>query len=264
MKAKLEKVTLLDQNNLENVKNMLGKALNNGKTLLIIGACSADYIGRARSELTIGDRILIVKSDRSVLLHRPKSYKPVNWQPPGSIVNIFIEENDLVVKCVREKPRETLIVRFSEIYTVAILDLEDEGEFSLYASEEDMRKAILRNPAIVEEGLKPVSLERPVRSGFIDVEAIDKNGNIVVIEIKRKAADVDAALQLARYVRDLEKVRGIGKVRGIVVAPRATAEFRRLARSLGIEFKPLSPKRCLEILYGVKEKKETTLDEFIS
>ncbi|HDM23782.1 endonuclease NucS [archaeon] len=264
MEEKLKRVTLLDTSNIENLKNMLGKALNDGRTLLIVGACSADYIGRARSELTIGDRILIIKSDRSVLLHRPRSYKPVNWQPSGSIVNISSKEGRLVIKCIRERPRETLIVKFSEIYTAAILNLEDEGVFSLYASEEDMRKAILKNPDIVEEGLKPVSFERPVTSGFIDIEAIDKNGNIVVIEIKRRTADIDTALQLARYVKDLEKIKGVGKVRGIVVAPRATTEFKRLARSLGIEFKPLSPKRCLEILYGTEEKREITLDEFIS
>lgn len=65
------------------------KIVNDGfekhKTLLLIGNCWVDYQGRASSTLGLGERIIIIKEDKALLVHRPRGYEPVNWMPGGKV-----------------------------------------------------------------------------------------------------------------------------------------------------------------------------------
>jgi len=226
--------------------------------IIIAGNCWVDYQGRARSTLNPGERILIIKEDGSVLVHRPKGYEPVNWQPPGCIFHSDLREDIFLIKAVRRKPRETLQIFFDEIYFLAAMSLVDEGEFSLYASEEDMQEAIMIQPSLVEDGLHPITYEKKVEPGFIDVYGIDKNGRMVVIEIKRRTAGKEAALQLSKYVDSLKNVVN-REIRGILVAPKIAKGVQKLLLTLGLEFKRLDPKKCAEIL---KKRKARSLEDF--
>jgi RecB family endonuclease NucS len=137
---------------------------------------------------------------------------------------------------------------------VAALSLVDSGEFSLYASEEDMQRTVLAMPRLVEEGFKPISYEKHIEPGFVDVYGVDAEGRFVVVEIKRKTAGKEAALQLARYVK---AIRGMvnREVRGILAAPNIAKGVQRLLASLGLDYKALDPKKCAEILQRSKTKK---------
>lgn len=242
----------------EQAAETIKTAISGRKMLIIAGNCWVDYRGRASSTLNPGERVLIIKEDGSVLVHRTKGYEPVNWQPPGCIFHTSWKNNVVLIKAIRRRPHETLAVYFDRIYLLAVLGLVDKGEFSLYASEEDMQKAILLQPSIVEEGLKPIVYEKKVEPGFIDVYAADKNGKLVVIEIKRKTAGKDAALQLAKYVDSLRKTV-TRDVRGILVAPQIAKGVQKILTTLGLEFKQLDPRRCAEI---VKEKETKKLIDF--
>jgi len=248
----LEKPTI--EKTLEAVKS----ALSRQRMIIIAGNCWVDYHGRARSTLDPGERILIIKEDGSVLVHRPKGYEPVNWQPSGCIFHSGLRENIFFIKAVRRKPRETLQIFFDEIYFLAALSLVDEGDFSLYASEEDMQEAIKIQPSLVEEGLRPITYEKKVEPGFIDVYGVDKNGRMVVIEIKRRKAGKEAVLQLSRYVNSLRSTVN-REVRGILVAPRIAKGVQKLLMTLGLEFKSLDPKKCAEIL---EKRKAKSLEDF--
>jgi len=238
---------------------IIREGIANRKVVLIVGRCSVDYSGRASSRLEPGDRLIIIKEDGSVLVHRPKGYEPVNWQPPPCLFETHVDEDVLVVRAIRQRPRESLRMRFSRIYLLSVMDLTDSGEFSLYASEEDMQRAILVRPSIVEEGLKLITYEKKVEPGFIDLYGVDKDGRMVVIEIKRKTAGKEAAIQLARYVESVKKAVN-REVRGILVAPRLAKGVQRTLISLGLDFKPLDPKRCAEIL---KKTETRRLLEFL-
>lgn len=233
-------------------------ALSRRRIIIIAGNCWVDYQGRARSTLNPGERILIIKEDGSVLVHRPKGYEPVNWQPPGCIFHSDLREDIFLIKAVRRKPRETLQIFFDEIYFLAAMSLVDEGEFSLYASEEDMQEAIMIQPSLVEDGLHPITYEKKVEPGFIDVYGIDKNGRMVVIEIKRRTAGKEAVLQLSKYVDSLKNVVN-REIRGILVAPKIAKGVQKLLLTLGLEFKRLDPKKCAEIL---KKRKARSLEDF--
>jgi RecB family endonuclease NucS len=233
--------------NLTEAEKIAKEAVSQHKTLLVIGNCSVHYQGRARSELEPGERILIIKQDGSLLVHRSVGYEPVNWQPPGCVFHTQTRGSVLEIHAVRQKPAESVRVLFDRIQMVSALSLEDSGEFSLYASEENMQKAILQKPSLLEEGFKPISYEKKVEPGFVDVYGVDRNGRLVVVEIKRKKAGKEAAIQLAKYI-DAVKSKADREVRGILAAPSIAKEVQRTLETLGLEFRPLDPKKCAETL----------------
>jgi len=233
------------------------EAVSQRQTLMIVGRCQVHYSGRAKSKLEPGERTLLIKQDGSILIHRPSGYEPVNWQPSGCIFHVSSTNSMLEIKAVRQNPSETVRVSFYRIALLAAISLIDEGEFSLYASESDMQKAILLKPSIIEEGFKPISYEKKVEPGFVDVYGVDKDGKLVVVEIKRKAAGKEAVLQLARYL-DAIRQKTDREVRGILAAPDIGKDVQRLLASLRLEYKAVDPKKCANVLVKTETRKLET------
>ena len=202
--------------------------------------------------------MLVIKADGAVLVHRPVGYEPVNWQPAGSNFHVHVKENQLEIRGVRQKPRESVTLTFDSVFMISSLNLVDSGEFTLNASEYDMHKAVLLKPSLLEEGFKPISYEKHIEPGFVDIYGEDKNGKLVVIEVKRKTAGKEAALQLARYI-DAVKTKANRELRGVLAAPSLGKDVQRLLATLGLEFKALDPKKCAEVL---KKTSTTKLETF--
>lgn len=235
-------------------ERVVKEELSQRKTLLLIGSCWVDYKGRANSRLELGERVVMIKEDGSVLVHRPSGYEAVNWQPPGCIFHSSAKDGVLLITAIRRAPAESLRIHFNGLYLIAAMKLRDTGEFSLYASEEDMQKAVLMKPSLIERGFKPISFEKKVEPGFVDVYGVDSEGKLVVVEIKRKAAGRDAALQLSRYVKAVERIAN-RDVRGVLAAPDMTKGTQKLLATLDLAFKPLDPRKCAEILHESKIRK---------
>jgi RecB family endonuclease NucS len=230
------------------------EAFTQHRTLIVVGRCWVHYVGRATSRLEKGERILIVKADGSVMIHRSVGYEPVNWMPGGSVIfRVQAKDGVLEIRAVRRKPPESVSVFFDQIGLVYSARLRDSATFSLHASEEDMQKALLLKPELLEEGLRIISYEKKVEPGFVDVYGVDANGKLVVVEIKRKTAGKEAVLQLARYI---EAIRGKAdrEVRGILVAPSIARDVQRLLATLGLEYKHLDPRKCAETLGRIETK----------
>ncbi len=255
------KTLVLAQPTLSEAALLIEKAFAQRRTLIVAGECHVHYVGRASSTLEPGERLLIIKADGSLLVHRPIGYEPVNWQPSGSIFHVKVNnENNLEVHAVRQKPRENVKIQFSNVLMVSSLSLNDAGEFLLYASEDDMHKAILLKPSLLEEGFKPISYEKKVEPGFVDVYGVDKDGKLVVVEVKRKTAGKEAVLQLARYIAAI-KEKANRELRGILVAPYLGKDVQRMLVTMGLEFKALDPKLCAEVL---KKADSTKLESFFN
>lgn len=252
------KLSVLVEPPLTQAKELIDRAFSQRRTLLVAGSCQVNYVGRASSTLKMGERILIIKSDGSLLVHRPTGYEPVNWQPSGSIFHANITENGLEIHGVRQKPRENVKVTFAEVLMVSALSLNDSGEFLLHASEDDMHRAILLKPSLLEDGFKPISWEKKVEPGFVDVYGEDKDGKLVIVEVKRKTASKEAALQLAKYIEPI-KAKVNREVRAVLVAPSLGKDVQRLLTTMGLEFKALDPKVCAEVL---KKSEGTKLESF--
>jgi endonuclease len=249
-----EKTQTLTMPTLAAAADLIAKAFTQRRTLVVAGNCHVEYAGRANSTLEYGERLLIVKSDGSLLVHRPVGYEPVNWQPSGSVFHVKTDHDKLEVHAVRQKPRENVKVTFTNVLLASALSLSDSGEFLLHASEDDMHRAILLKPSLLEEGFKPISWEKKVEPGFVDIYGEDKDGRLVIVEVKRKTATKEAALQLAKYIEPI-KAKVNRKVRGVLVAPGLAKDVQRLLVTLGLEFKPLDPKECALVLKKAETSK---------
>ncbi|MCW4009854.1 MAG: endonuclease NucS [Candidatus Bathyarchaeota archaeon] len=252
------KAVVLVNPTLEEAAAAMEKALSQRRTLVAAGNCHVHYSGRARSTLEPGERLLIIKEDGSLLVHRPVGYEPVNWQPAGSVFHVQQKDDELEVHGVRQKPRENVRVTFDAVYMVSTLALTDAGDFLLHATEDDMHRAILLKPELFEEGFKPISWEKHVEPGFVDIYGEDQNGKLVIVEVKRRTASKDAALQLAKYVEPI-KAKVNREVRAVLVAPSLGKDVQRMLVTMGLEFKPLDPKTCAEVL---KKPGNTKLEAF--
>jgi RecB family endonuclease NucS len=247
-------VVALENPNVEEAAKFVKQAVSKRKAVILVGNCWVDYKGRASSKLEPGERIVLIKEDGSVLVHRPAGYEPVNWQPAGCLFQTCLIGGVLRVRAIHRKPSESISISFDRVYLLSAMSLVDRGEFSLYASEEDMQRAILLDPSLLEVGFEPISYEKKVEPGFVDVYGVDRDGKLVVVEIKRKTAGRNAVLQLAKYV-DFVKTTANREIRGVLVAPRLAKGVQKLLATLGLEFKALEPKRCGETLQRTETRK---------
>jgi hypothetical protein len=246
---------------LSDAAETLQKAFRARRLAIVVGNCRVDYEGRASSTLEWGERIAMIKQDGSVLIHRPTGYEPVNWQPPKCMVSVRLDDGSLVVNAFRPQPKETVSIEFKEIALVATGNLADSGEFALHVTEEQMKQAILTAPDLVETGLKPLQQEKNLgEAGFTDIFAEDKEGNLVVVEIKRVAASKDAVMQLQRYLDRVRK-RINRPIRGMVVAPQLRKSAQPSLNTLKLEFVRLAPEKCFTVL---KSRKDAKLSQFLS
>ena len=234
----MPKVELRENPSPEEIKLLVDSAVSSEGILTIFARCRVHYDGRAKSELGPGDRVIIVKPDGSFLIHQKEKREPVNWQPPGSVVRLEFREKPVLVS-VRRKPRETLEVELEEVYLITVFHAEDYEELALTGSEAEMAELIFENPEVIEFGFKPLYREKPIKHGIVDVLGVDREGNIVVLELKRRRADLHAVSQLKRYVETLREEHE--NVRGILVAPSLTSGAKKLLEKESLEFRKLEP-----------------------
>ncbi len=248
-------LNVLIRPSIKEAERLVNEATSQKKMLFAVGRCWVHYVGRAESKLEPGERVVIIKADGSLLVHRSVGYEPINWMPGGEIViNAHSTDETLEVRALRRKPAESVRIFFDQLQLVASFTLDDSGEFSLYASEQDMQKAVLVNPDLLEEGFKPITYEKKVEPGFVDVYGEDKNGNLIVVEIKRKTASKDAAVQLSRYIEAV-RARSSRQVRGVLAAPGLGKDVQRTLMTLGLEYRHLDPRKCAEALARTESRK---------
>jgi RecB family endonuclease NucS len=249
------KHTVKEKPNSKEAIQILKEGIQNKALVIITGCCKVSYEGRAKSELGPGDRVIILKSDGSFLIHQNKKREPVNWQPSGCKIRCSLENENVVLISIRKNPKETLKVELSKIYMITHFVSRDYEDLDLIGSENQMADLIFyENPEIIEEGFKPLAKEKPISNGIIDIFGKDKDGNSVVLELKRRRASLDAVSQLKRYIDTLKDE--YQNIRGILVAPSITVNALLLLKESGLEFKELHPPTEL------KKRNKTTLKSF--
>jgi RecB family endonuclease NucS len=221
---------------------LVGDGIDREAIVTLFGRCAVDYEGRAASTLGPGDRLVILKPDGTALVHTDEGQQPVNWQPPGCVHSVAVDDEALVVRSVRETPAELLVVTFERVDHVALFDATDPSDLSLTGTEADLRERVLADPSLVESGFEPRATERETSAGAVDIYGEDRDGNAVVVELKRRRVGPDAVGQLARYVDALERdLHADVDVRGVLVAPSVTDRARDLLAKRGLEFVSLEP-----------------------
>ena len=224
----------------DKINKILKDGMKNKAIIIITACCRVFYEGRAKSNLEKGDRVIIIKPDGSFLIHKSEKRNPVNWQPPGCALKFKVKDDLLLIRSIRKNPKEILDVEISKTYMATYFVAKDYEKLDLIGSEEDMARFIFyENPEVIEEGFKPIEKEKSISNGVIDIFGKDKDGNMVILELKRVKGSLGAVSQLKRYVDNLKEENEC--LRGILVAPSITDSAMNLLKEYGLEFKELHP-----------------------
>jgi RecB family endonuclease NucS len=221
---------------LEDALDLLNTGFECGGMITLVGECEVDYDGRASSHLPPGERLVILKPDGTLLVHRDEQRKPVNWQPPGSTHSARIDRDRLIVESVRSSPHEEIEIVFETLMQATLLELDDASDLALAGSEEDLRQRILADPDVLEAGFKAMATERETAAGAIDIYGQGADGTPTAVELKRRRVGPDAVGQLNRYVEALERDLPTRSIRGILVAPSVTDRAEELLATEDLEF----------------------------
>jgi hypothetical protein len=71
-------------------------------------------------------------------------------------------------------------------------------------TELEFEELLVGNPEMLEPGLKLVGRQTPTQVGWLDLLAVDKDGRLVVYELKRGALVQEAVTQVLAYASDLD------------------------------------------------------------
>ena len=83
-------------------------------------------------------------------------------------------------------------------------DVEPLQPLQQMPTELELEELLVRNPEMLEPGLKLVGRQTPTQAGWLDLLAVDKDGRLVVYELKRGLLIQDAVTQVLAYASDLD------------------------------------------------------------
>jgi hypothetical protein len=215
---------------------------------LVVARCSVDYAGRLSSHLPLGTRLLVLKSDGSVLVHADTlSYKPLNWMSPPCVTSSVEPDEDQREAGVREiwkvsqaKTADILVISIHEILHDSTHELGQDPGLQKDGVEADLQKLLAEQIDLLGDGHRLVRREYMTAIGPVDILATDANGGSVAVEIKRRG-DIDGVEQLTRYLELMNRDPLLQPVRGVFAAQEIKPQARTLAEDRGI--------RCLLLDY---------------
>jgi RecB family endonuclease NucS len=233
MKAsKAEKVEVLSSRLNELATALSARAAH--KILVMAGNCNADFNGRIKSYLDWGDRLLIVKPDDSILLHGPAGVKPINWQKEKEGKISFIEKDELLVMTTyRPRTQERFTVVFREIFMAYAFAATDPAQLEITGDESHFAQYLSNHTDLIEPGLEVIALEYQTPHGYIDLLCRDSNGTKLIIELKKQAATLADAHQLARYRNSF--VDDDQSIRAMLVSPAFSARVNQYLQKNELE-----------------------------
>ncbi len=226
-------------------KVQLQEALQKNHVIIFFAHCNVSYSGRAESLLPWGDRLLVIKSDRTLLVHQKMGSSPVNYMKEG-IFDVFVEGEYAVLTAENLAQKEFMRIEITNIYFFDARQLVDEQKIQLVGSERDMADMIMQNPSLISKDFKPLSREEHTKFGFIDVFGHDGEGNLVIVECKRYAGDLGAVTQLRRYVEKIKDAKGSQNVKGVLACPKISANAKSMLEKWGFKFVSVNPPKYLE------------------
>ena len=171
----------------------------------------------------------------------PNGEDDLFYQVDGGHFRLYEKENDpspLYVKSLHERKNIDQIESSNEIEDE--IEGEIENQQTGFAYESDLRDFLSQNLAVIESGLRLYEdegisgVEFPVGGRFIDLLAIDKNNNYVVIELKVSKGYDRVIGQLLRYVAWIEtnQAEPSQKVRGIIIAREISSDLHLAASKI--------------------------------
>jgi endonuclease len=204
---------------------------------LIVAVCEVTYSGRLDAHLPEATRLLILKSDGSVLVHADAGgYKPLNWMTPPTVVEE--EDGRILVRKRAGKTEDCLEIRLVEVLSDLSHEMGEAAGLEKDGVEHDLQEALAARPEALGEELRLVRREWPTDIGPVDLMCRDGEGGWVAVEIKR-IAGIEAVEQLTRYLQRIQVDPARARCRGVLAAQRFRPQAVTLAESRAI--------RCVEV-----------------
>jgi endonuclease len=197
---------------------------------LIVARCEVRYSGRLTAVLPDALRLIMIKSDGSVMVHADTGgYKPQNWMTPPTAIE---ESEDLIV--VRKvKGEDRLDIAISEVLSDVTHDMGEAAALEKDGVERDLQLLLADQPHWCGEGLRLVRREWPTDIGPVDLMCRNAEDAWIAVEIKR-VATIEAVEQLTRYLGFIRNDPAMGECRGVLAAQQIKPQARTLAESRGI------------------------------
>jgi endonuclease len=200
---------------------------------LLVARCEVHYTGRLTAVLPQAVRLLVLKSDGSVLVHDDSGgYKPLNWMTPPTVLTE--SEGTILVRKRAGKEEDRLEIRIAEVLSDVTHEMGDSAALQKDGVEAHLQDELAARPDALAAGLRLVRREWPTDIGPVDLMCRDENGFWVAVEIKR-VGTIEAVEQLTRYLERID----VDGCRGMLAAQSIKPQARTLAEGRGI--------RCVEV-----------------
>jgi RecB family endonuclease NucS len=206
---------------------------------LIVARCEVRYTGRLTAVLPEALRLLMLKSDGSVMVHADTGgFKPQNWMTPPTVIKE--EPGRMVVR--KRGAEDRLEIRIAEVLSDVTHDMGEAAALEKEGVERELQELLADSPGWCGEGLRLVRREWPTDIGPVDLMCRDSDDEYVAVEIKR-IGTIEAVEQLSRYLERICQSPGLGRCRGVLAAQQIKPQARVLAEARGI--------RCAQVDPGV-------------
>ena len=188
---------------------------------LLVARCEVTYSGRLDAFLPEAVRLLMIKSDGSVLVHADSGgYRPSNWMTPPTVLE---EEDGLIVVRKRAgKTEDRLEIRIAEVLSDQEHEMDEVAGLEKDGVERHLQEALAAAPEWLEDGLRLDRREWMTEIGPVDQMCRDCDDGWVAVE------------QLTRYLGFIRADPAKQRCRGILAAQSLKPQAVTLAESRGI------------------------------
>lgn len=183
---------------------------------LIQTLCTVHYSGRGDTIFDPSVRLVIVKSDGSVMIHRDKGLKPINYMTnvkdtdEYDSIDMINDDERTVHHLVVSSKTETIDISMFEVYFDMELDFpEDDKELKRKGTEKQLQAWLSIDDNFVStfgEQCSFLTREWFTGKGNVDLLGFDSSdGQVMLIEVKRIAKRNDV-FQVFRYKTALREL----------------------------------------------------------
>ncbi|MGC8614423.1 MAG: endonuclease NucS domain-containing protein [Thermoprotei archaeon] len=236
------------------------KSLLYRHSLIVIGSFSIRKDGQPY--LANGERILLIKSDWSIIVQRDNfsTQAVISWDTCdsvkvlcGDVVSVVAEKEEADESGARGgngilERLHSLEFDFNRVYAVVSTNLVD-GTLLLEPGDGELLTAVLLKPELIETGFKPLPSNEELKSGFVDLIGIDSRGQKTVVLLTKKEATSKNVSELSRFIASVRRHVSEGEeVRGILAAPSISPSALAKLRDYNFEFKRIDLDEVSEII----------------
>lgn len=202
---------------------------------LLIARCSVDYSGRLNTHLPMGNRLIMIKDDGTLLIHGPSKNTPLNWMSPPCKTQMDVDNAGAGTWTVTHgKSGDKLTITIDEVLHDTSAELGVEPGLQKDGVEAHLQELLAEHIQTLGDGWSLVRREYGTAIGPVDILAKDAGGATVAIEIKRRG-EIDGVEQLTRYLDLLNRDPLLAPVRGVFAAQEIKPQAKVLAEDRGIQ-----------------------------